>query len=114
MAACRPLEELYQTYKERATFLLIYIAEAHPGQLLALPREDGSTELRVIPQVMTEAESLTNLKGLVRAWNLTIPAFIESPSNSVNEKYAAYPNRLYVIGVDGKVAFKGAPGPTGL
>ena len=50
----------------------------------------------------------------MQAWNLTIPAFIESPSNSVNEKYAAYPNRLYVIGTDGKIAFKGAPGPTGL
>jgi copper chaperone CopZ len=114
LAACGPLEQLYQAYKERVTFLLVYIAEAHPGQILAFPAENGGEELRIVPLVATESQTLDNLRRLVRLANLTIPAAIESPANSVNRDYAAYPNRLYAIGVDGKVAFKGAPGPTGL
>jgi copper chaperone CopZ len=114
MNATPALERLYQTYKDRATFLLVYIAEAHPGQILAVPTANGGKELRIIPAISTEAESLDNLRTLVRLANLTIPAGIESPVRSLNRDYAAYPNRLYAIGVDGRVAFKGAPGPTGL
>jgi copper chaperone CopZ len=114
MNACPPLEKLYQTYKDRVTFLLIYIAEAHPGQILAVPTDKGDKELRIIPVITSEAESLANLKRLVQLGNLTMPAAIDTANKSVNADYAAYPNRLYAIGVDGKVAFKGAPGPTGL
>jgi Iodothyronine deiodinase len=101
MASCGPLEQLYQTYKDRVTFRLIYIAEAHPGQILAVPTASGGQELRVIPLITTEAERLENLKRLLQLGKLTIPSVI------------AYPNRLYVISVDGKVVFKGDPGPTG-
>src|SRR5437868_3320517 len=113
MASCGPLEQLYQTYKDRATFLLVYIAEAHPGSIMSVPTEDGGRELRIIPQVATEHDLLDNLRRLVRLAKLTIPAAIDNPENSLNRDYAAYPNRLYVIGVDGRVQFKGAPGPTG-
>src|SRR5438132_138375 len=109
MAACRPLEQLYQTYKDRATFLLIYIAEAHPGKILAVPTENGGKELRIIPQIASEPDLLQNLRRLVRLANLTIPAVIDNPAKSLNDDYAAYPNRIYAIGSDGKVAFKGAP-----
>lgn len=114
MAACGPLEQLYQTYKDRVTFLLIYLQEAHPGAILSVATESGGKELRVIPLITKEAESLENLRKLVQLGKLTIPAGIESPANSVNRDYAGYPNRLYVVTTDGRVAFKGAPGPTGL
>lgn len=111
--ACGPLERVYQTYKDRVTFLLVYIAESHPGQILSVPTENGGRELRVMPLIANEAESLANLKRLVQIGNLTIPAAIDTPTKSVNADYAAYPNRIYAIGADGKVAYKGAPGPTG-
>jgi type I thyroxine 5'-deiodinase len=34
-------------------------------------------------------------------------------NNSVNEAYAAWPIRIYVITRDGKIAFKSKMGPTG-
>src|SRR5439155_22562815 len=111
--SCRPLEELYQTYKDRVTFLLVYIAEAHPGAILSVPTEAGGRELRIIPQIATETELLGNLRRLVQLGKLTLPAAIDNPENSPVNDFAAYPNRLYVIGEDGRVTFKGAPGPTG-
>src|SRR5262245_7194003 len=97
MAACGPLEQLYQTYKDRVTFRLVYIAEAHPGQILSVQTESGGRELRVIPLITTEAERVVNLKRLLQLGKLTIPAVIEPPDNSLSIDYAAYPNRLYVV-----------------
>jgi len=114
MAACRPLEALYQKYKDRVTFVLIYIDEAHPGQILSVPGENGDKELGIIPVISTIAESLANMRRLVKSWNLTIPTFIDTPDKATNGAYAAYPNRIYTVTPDGKVAYKGAPGPTGL
>ena len=45
--------------------MLVYIAEAHPGQILSVTRADGRKELQIIPVISTEAHSLTNLKELV-------------------------------------------------
>jgi hypothetical protein len=113
MASCRPLEQLYQTYRDRVTFLLVYIAEAHPGQILSVQKEDGAEELRVIPLVQKEPDLLVNLKHLLRLGKLTLPAAVDNPESSLTNDYAGYPNRIYVIGTDGRVRFKGAPGPTG-
>jgi hypothetical protein len=33
--------------------------------------------------------------------------------NQAEEAYAAWPERLYVIGADGTIAYKGAMGPKG-
>jgi len=33
--------------------------------------------------------------------------------NKVEKDYSSWPDRLYVVGQDGKVAYKGGPGPGG-
>jgi type I thyroxine 5'-deiodinase len=38
---------------------------------------------------------------------------IDKEDNKVNAAYSAWPDRLYVVGKDGKVAYKGGPGPGG-
>lgn len=113
MAGAAPLERLYQTYKDRVTFSLVYVAESHPGAILAHPKENGEKELRITPLISTEADSMANLRRFVRMVKLTLPAGIESPVDSANQNYSGYPNRIYVITPDGQVVFKGAPGPTG-
>jgi hypothetical protein len=42
-----------------------------------------------------------------------VPTVIDREDNKVNAAYAGWPDRLYVVGVDGKIAFKGGPGPSG-
>jgi len=44
---------------------------------------------------------------------LRIPAVIDDLSNSTEEAYTAWPDRLYVIDADGRVAYKSKPGPFG-
>lgn len=33
--------------------------------------------------------------------------------NKAGADYSGWPDRLYIVGVDGKIAFKGKPGPGG-
>ena len=33
--------------------------------------------------------------------------------NTAQKAYAGWPDRLYLVGKDGKIAFKGEPGPKG-
>ncbi len=44
---------------------------------------------------------------------LRIPAVIDDLQNSTEEAYTAWPDRLYVIDREGRVAFKSRPGPFG-
>ena len=40
-------------------------------------------------------------------------ALVDDIENTTESAYTAWPDRLYVIDVDGRVAFKSAPGPYG-
>lgn len=42
-----------------------------------------------------------------------MPALIDGIDDAVNQAYAAWPDRLYLVGTDGKLAFAGGPGPFG-
>lgn len=42
-----------------------------------------------------------------------MPAIVDRLDNRVNKAYGAQPDRLYLVGLDGKVAFAGARGPRG-
>ena len=44
---------------------------------------------------------------------ITIPVLIDKGDDAVNKAYGGWPERLYVIGADGKVAYKGVRGPRG-
>jgi iodothyronine deiodinase-like protein len=94
-------------------FLLVYIREAHPDSVLYVPTEDGGKKLEVIPQTSTTVERLKNLRQCASLLGLTMPALIDSDDNVVNRAYAAWPDRLYVVDLEGKIAYKGGPGPAG-
>ena len=44
---------------------------------------------------------------------LSMPTLLDKADNKVNQAYAAWPDRLYVIGKDGRIAYRGGPGPGG-
>lgn len=42
-----------------------------------------------------------------------MPALIDDIDDAVNTAYDAWPDRLYLVGRDGKIAMRGDPGPFG-
>jgi len=113
MTQAGSLERLYQSYKDRVEFVVVYIREAHPGSILSVPTENGGRRLQIVAQTATVAERLSNVRQLVRLTRFSMPAVIDDERSSVKRAYAAWPDRLYVVGMDGKVAYQGAPGPAG-
>lgn len=44
---------------------------------------------------------------------LSLPTVVDDLQDTVNQRYRAWPERIYVIEKGGKVAYKGAMGPFG-
>jgi type I thyroxine 5'-deiodinase len=44
---------------------------------------------------------------------LAIPTVIDDMENSTDLAYSALPDRLYLIGADGTIAYRSGPGPMG-
>jgi hypothetical protein len=43
--------------------------------------------------------------------HLSMPVLVEEMDNAIDEAYGAAPERLYLIGTDGRVAYHGGAGP---
>jgi type I thyroxine 5'-deiodinase len=61
----------------------------------------------------SQEERATVAGSCVRKLGIEIPAVLDEFGNSTESAYTAWPDRLYVIDGNGKVAFKSRPGPFG-
>ena len=91
-------------------FFIIYIREAH-----AIDGHSplGGHGMPIVEEPSTLAEREAVCNACIDDLGLTLPALIDGIDNAVNEAYAAAPDRLYLIGKDGNVAYQSGPGPFG-
>ncbi len=94
---------MYQTYKDQAEFLFVYIREAHPGSIIP-----GINDGKAIKQTDTLEERRELAAETVKQLKLSFPIVVDKTDNKVNAAYAGWPERLAVVGVDGKIAYKGS------
>jgi type I thyroxine 5'-deiodinase len=92
-------------------FYAVYIQEAHPsdiwqmgsnvreGVVFASPRNDG--------------ERFQVAESCVRNLGIRFPALIDGIENTVERQYTGWPDRLILIGTDGRIVYKSEPGPFG-
>lgn len=92
-------------------FFLVYIREAHAVDAwpLAVNRREGF-EVR-LARDYEEKDTYASL--CVRKLNIEIPALVDSMDYPVEAHYTAWPDRLYLVDREGKIAYKGRPGPGG-
>jgi hypothetical protein len=105
------LHDLYDQYRERVAFFVIYIKEAHPedGWVVTPNVDEGITvrDPRSVSERVEVAESCA-LRASIR-----MPVVVDGLENRVARAYGGWPDRLYLIGCDGRVAFQGEEGPIG-
>ena len=63
------------------------------------------------PRSIDERSALAN--SCVRKLGIAFPALVDDFTNSTEIAYTAWPDRLYVIDKDGRVAYKSKAGPFG-
>ena len=105
------LNQLYDQYKDRVAFYVVYIQEAHPTDIWQMQSNVREKVLFASPK--NDGERVAVASSCVRNLHLKMPAILDPLENPTERAYTGWPDRLYVIDRDGKVAFKSQPGPFG-
>ena len=105
------LEELHDRYGDRVAFFVVYIREAHPedGWVLAENRAEG---IAIADPASGEARAAA-ASACVATLRTRIPVLLDGLGDAVALAYGGWPDRLYLIGRDGRIAFQGGEGPFG-
>jgi hypothetical protein len=90
---------------------VVYIEEAHASNVWQLPANLRDNVVHASPQSPAERAALAG--ACVRNLKIDLPALVDEFDNATERAYTGWPDRLYVIDRDGKVAHKSAPGPFG-
>ena len=100
------LRDLYADYNDRVEFLVIYIREAHPTDGWHM----GDHDIRD-PQTLEERREVAG--QCETALRYGIRTYVDEMDDAVMKAYAAWPDRLYLVDLDGRVFYAGGRGPWG-
>jgi hypothetical protein len=105
------LEELYDRHGDEVAFFIVYIREAHPedGWVLADNRREG---IALVDPVSLDERAAAADACAVRL-STRIPILLDDIEDEVASAYGGWPDRLYLVGSDGRIAFQGEVGPDG-
>lgn len=104
------MEKIYQDFKDIADIRLVYINEAHAADSswpVGYARDLGITDHTSYGERCGVAEKLLDDKSL------TIPTVIDGMDNKVNKLYQAWPDRVFLVRTDGRLAVTAKRGPWG-
>ena len=105
------LKELYEEFGEEVQFYIVYIREAHAIDSRS-PMGGGGNPIVEDPTSLEERNGVAEA-CLTKLELKMIPALVDDMADTANKAYGGWPDRLYLIGTDGKVAYKGGRGPFG-
>lgn len=98
-------------YGDRVAFFVVYIQEAHASDAWQLPI--NIKENVVIENPENPGEKIEIANACIRKLNIEFPAVVDDFQNSTENAYTGWPDRLYIVDRDGRVAYKSKAGPFG-
>ncbi len=93
------------------SFLVVYILEAHPSDVWQM--ESNLKDKVVFASPKNEEERAFVAGACVRKLGIKFPAVLDGFDNTVETAYTGWPDRMYLIDRNGKIAYKSRPGPFG-
>jgi hypothetical protein len=98
-------------FGDRVRFVVVYVREAHPedGWIIAENRRSGIA----VHDPQTEDERHAVASTCAAGLRVTMPMVVDGVGNAVASAYGGWPDRLYLIGRDGRIRFQGGEGPFG-
>jgi len=90
-------------------FLVVYVQEAHPTNGRQTDSNIAEGILFRQHQSYEERDQVAQTCSL--DLHMTLPILVEEMDNAIDEVYGAAPERLYLIGSDGRVVYHGGAGP---
>ncbi len=100
-----------ETYAGRVDFVVVYIREAHPedGWVVTMNR---TQDIELDDPTTTEERTDVAESCAIRL-QIKMPVVVDEIDDAIASAYGALPDRLYLVGRGGHVAFQGEPGPFG-
>jgi hypothetical protein len=102
---------MYEEYKDRVSFLAVYILEAHPSDVWQMESNIRDKVVFASPKDFEERASVAGT--CVRKLGIKFPAVIDGFDNTAERAYTGWPDRIYLIDGHGRIAYKSRPGPFG-
>jgi len=103
------MEQLYSQYRDRVEFFVVYVQEAHPTDGWQV--ESNIEENILLHQHRNYEEREEAAQACAIGLQISLPTLVEEMDNAIDEAYGAAPERLYLIGKDGRVVYHGGAGP---
>jgi alkylhydroperoxidase family enzyme len=105
------IEAIYNRYKGDATFLMVYVREAHPSDGWIM---ESNTRMGVkVAQPKTLEERVKVCDQFCQKLKPNMPVVVDEIDDTAGNLYSGMPGRYYVIDPHGKVAYKSGRGPFG-
>jgi hypothetical protein len=95
----------------RVHFLTVYIREAHPEDGWILPENRRSGLAVREPSTDEERHAVASMCATKLL--MKMPMVFDGLDNAVASAYGGWPDRLYLVSRDGRIAFQGGEGPFG-
>ncbi len=105
------LHDLYHQYGDQVEFLVVYIREAHPDD--GWVSEGNLAQGIHVYDPTTEEERTEVAQACAMALDIEMTVLLDGIDDTVASAYGAMPDRLYLVGRDGRVAYQGEKGPKG-
>ncbi len=102
---------MHRQYRGRVEFLVVYIQEAHPSDGWQMQINVDEDVVYKQPKSFDEREHVAEACSL--ELKLDIPTLVDDMEDSTDLAYSALPDRLYLIGTDGRIAYRSERGPMG-
>lgn len=102
---------MHEKYGKDVAFYAVYIQEAHPSDIWQMKSNLKDNVIFASPKSLDERASVAT--SCVRKLGIKFPAVLDGIDNKTEIAYTGWPDRLYLIDRDGRVAYKSKPGPFG-
>ena len=91
--------------------MVVYITEAHPSDVWQM--QSNVRDKVVFASPKSEEERALIAGACVRKLGIKFPAVLDEFGNSTEQAYTGWPDRIYLVDQNGRVAYKSKPGPFG-
>ena len=105
------LHDLYRQYGSQVEFLVVYIREAHPDDGW-ISQGNLAQDIHVYDPT-TDEDRAEVAQACAMALDIEMTVLVDGVDDTVASAYGALPDRLYLVGRDGRVAHQGEKGPKG-
>jgi hypothetical protein len=102
---------MYETYGKQAEFFVVYIREAHASDGARPMKNDPISRKTLTPKTLDQRQEVASV--CVKDLKIEIPCLIDDMKDTTEKAYSGWPDRMFVVAVDGTLAYCGGPGPQG-